>query len=67
MGVGFVGAVMVDAVVVDIQYDYFKECFGDVRKGRADSAALKDGLELKNMLCYLDNCCLNRPFDVRES
>ena len=35
---------LADVVVVDVQCDYLKECLGDVRKGRADIAALEDSL-----------------------
>jgi nucleotide sugar dehydrogenase len=37
---------LADCVVVDVQCDYFKETFGDVRKGRAEIAALEDGLKV---------------------
>ncbi len=36
---------MADVVVVDVQCDYQKETFGDVRKGSADIAALEDSLK----------------------
>ena len=36
--------VLADVVVVDVQCDYLKECLGDVRKGRADIAALEESL-----------------------
>ncbi len=35
---------LADVVVVDVQCDYLKECLGDVRKGRADIAALEESL-----------------------
>lgn len=35
---------LADVVVVDVQCDYEKEAFGDVRKGRADIAALESSL-----------------------
>jgi nucleotide sugar dehydrogenase len=35
-----------DAVVVDVQCDYLKESFGDVRDGRADMTALEKSLEI---------------------
>jgi len=37
---------LADCVVVDIQCDYFKETLGDVREGRAEIAALEDGLKI---------------------
>jgi nucleotide sugar dehydrogenase len=35
---------LADVVVVDVQCDYLKECLGDVRRGRADIAALEESL-----------------------
>ncbi len=35
-----------DVVVVDVQCDYYKETFGDVRKGRADIDALENSLKI---------------------
>lgn len=37
---------LADIVVVDVQCDYFKETFGDCRKGHADIAALEDALKV---------------------
>ncbi len=37
---------LADCVVVDIQCDYYKETFGDVREGRAEIAALEGGLKI---------------------
>lgn len=37
---------LADVVVVDVQCDYFKETFGDCRKGRADIAALEESLKI---------------------
>ncbi len=37
---------LADVVVVDVQCDYFKETFGDVRQGYADIAALEDSLKI---------------------
>jgi UDP-N-acetyl-D-glucosamine dehydrogenase len=37
---------LADCVVVDVQCDYYKETFGDVREGRAEIAALEDGLKV---------------------
>ncbi len=37
---------LADCVVVDVQCDYYKETFGDVREGRAEIAALEDGLKI---------------------
>lgn len=37
---------LADVVVVDVQCDYHKEAFGDVRKGHADIAALEDSLKI---------------------
>ena len=37
---------LADVVVVDVQCDYHKETFGDVRKGSADIAALEDSLNV---------------------
>jgi len=37
---------LADCVVVDVQCDYHKETFGDVREGRAEIAALEDGLKI---------------------
>jgi len=37
---------LADVVIVDVQCDYFKETFGDVRKGHADIAALEDSLKI---------------------
>jgi len=37
---------LADCIVVDIQCDYFKETLGDVREGRAEIAALEDGLKI---------------------
>ena len=37
---------LADVVIVDVQCDYFKETFGDVRKGHADIAALEKGLKI---------------------
>ena len=37
---------LADCVVVDVQCDYYKETFGDVREGRAEIAALEDGLRI---------------------
>ncbi|MGD2098832.1 MAG: nucleotide sugar dehydrogenase [Desulfobacterales bacterium] len=36
---------LADVVIVDVQCDYFKETFGDVRQGHADIAALEDSLK----------------------
>ncbi|MBN2810102.1 MAG: GDP-mannose dehydrogenase [Deltaproteobacteria bacterium] len=45
-----------DVVVVDVQCDYLKECLGDVRKGRADIAALEESLGIIG--AYIDPDCL---------
>ncbi len=37
---------LADVVVVDVQCDYFKETFGNVRQGHADIAALEDSLKI---------------------
>jgi len=37
---------LADAVVVDVQCDYYKETFGNVRQGYADIAALEDSLQI---------------------
>lgn len=37
---------LADVVVVDVQCDYQKEAFGDVRKGSADIAALESSLKI---------------------
>lgn len=37
---------LADVVVVDVQCDYFKETFGNVRQGYADIAALEDSLKI---------------------
>jgi len=37
---------LADVVIVDVQCDYFKETFGDVRRGHADIAALEDSLKV---------------------
>ncbi len=37
---------LADVVVVDVQCDYHKEKLGDVRKGRADIAALEESLKI---------------------
>ena len=37
---------LADIVVVDVQCDYLKETLGDVRRGRADIAALEDSLRV---------------------
>ncbi|MGD9150860.1 MAG: UDP binding domain-containing protein, partial [Desulfobacterales bacterium] len=37
---------LADVVVVDVQCDYFKETFGNVRQGNADIAALEDSLKI---------------------
>jgi len=37
---------LADVVIVDVQCDYFKETFGDVRKGHADIAALEASLKI---------------------
>ncbi|MBN2282895.1 MAG: GDP-mannose dehydrogenase [Deltaproteobacteria bacterium] len=37
---------LADVVVVDVQCDYFKENLGDVRKGRAEIAALEESLKI---------------------
>jgi UDP-N-acetyl-D-glucosamine dehydrogenase len=37
---------LADAVVVDVQCDYNKECLGDCRKGSADIAALEESLQI---------------------
>ncbi|HPQ43703.1 MAG TPA: UDP binding domain-containing protein [Syntrophales bacterium] len=37
---------LADCVVVDVQCDYYKETFGDVREGRAEIAALEEGLKV---------------------
>ncbi|MGD8963043.1 MAG: UDP binding domain-containing protein [Desulfobacterales bacterium] len=37
---------LADVVIVDVQCDYFKETFGNVRQGRADIAALEDSLKI---------------------
>jgi nucleotide sugar dehydrogenase len=37
---------LADVVVVDVQCDYYKETFGDVKQGRADIAALEDSLKI---------------------
>jgi nucleotide sugar dehydrogenase len=36
---------LADVVIVDVQSDYFKETFGDVRQGHADIAALEASLK----------------------
>jgi nucleotide sugar dehydrogenase len=37
---------LADAVVVDVQCDYYKETFGNVKQGRADIAALEESLKI---------------------
>jgi UDP-N-acetyl-D-glucosamine dehydrogenase len=37
---------LADVVIVDVQCDYFKETFGDVRQGHADIAALEASLKI---------------------
>lgn len=37
---------LADVVVVDVQCDYFKETFGDVRQGHADIVALETSLKI---------------------
>ena len=37
---------LADVVVVDVQCDYLKESFGDVRNGRADMAALEESFDI---------------------
>ncbi|MGD9217847.1 MAG: UDP binding domain-containing protein [Desulfobacterales bacterium] len=37
---------LADVVIVDVQCDYFKETFGDVRQGHADIAALETSLKI---------------------
>jgi nucleotide sugar dehydrogenase len=37
---------LADVVVVDVQCDYYKETFGDVKQGRADIAALEESLKI---------------------
>ncbi len=37
---------LADVVIVDVQCDYFKETFGDVRRGHADIAALEASLKI---------------------
>ena len=37
---------LADVVIVDVQCDYFKETFGDVRQGHADIAALEESLKI---------------------
>jgi nucleotide sugar dehydrogenase len=37
---------LADVVIVDVQCDYFKETFGNVRQGHADIAALEDSLKI---------------------
>jgi nucleotide sugar dehydrogenase len=37
---------LADVVIVDVQCDYFKETFGDVRQGRADIMALEASLKI---------------------
>ena len=37
---------LADVVVVDVQCDYQKESFGDVKQGRADIAALENSLQM---------------------
>ena len=37
---------LADVVVVDVQCDYYKETFGNVRQGYADIAALEDSLKI---------------------
>jgi nucleotide sugar dehydrogenase len=37
---------LADVVVVDVQCDYHKETFGDVKQGHADIAALEDSLRI---------------------
>ena len=37
---------LADVVVVDVQCDYYKETFGDVRQGHADIAALEASLKI---------------------
>ncbi|MEJ2729484.1 MAG: UDP binding domain-containing protein [Deltaproteobacteria bacterium] len=37
---------LADVVIVDVQCDYFKETFGDVRQGRADIVALEASLKI---------------------
>jgi len=37
---------LADVVVVDVQCDYLKEDLGDVRRGRADIAALESSLQV---------------------
>jgi nucleotide sugar dehydrogenase len=37
---------LADVIIVDVQCDYFKETFGNVRQGHADIAALEDSLKI---------------------
>ena len=37
---------LADVVVVDVQCDYYKETFGNVKQGYADIAALEDSLQI---------------------
>jgi nucleotide sugar dehydrogenase len=37
---------LADVVVVDVQCDYYKETFGNVKQGRADIAALEESLKI---------------------
>lgn len=37
---------LADVVIVDVQCDYFKETFGDVRQGHADIGALESSLKI---------------------
>jgi len=37
---------LADVVVVDVQCDYYKESFGNVKQGRADIAALEESLKI---------------------
>ncbi|MGD2186255.1 MAG: UDP binding domain-containing protein [Desulfobacterales bacterium] len=37
---------LADVVIVDVQCDYYKETFGDVRQGHADIAALETSLKI---------------------
>jgi UDP-N-acetyl-D-glucosamine dehydrogenase len=37
---------LADVVIVDVQCDYYKETFGNVRQGRADIEALEDSLKI---------------------
>lgn len=37
---------LADVVIVDVQCDYFKETFGNVRQGHADIAALENSLKI---------------------